>query len=173
MDTSLVTLMLQRAAQAIEQVIIPELTEGFALEEASHIASMLRSLAPNVEEKSQDLREENKAMRKVLERVLRVLHRRKALSQNAISNGLIEILDHELKKVDDSPPDVSQENHNLKRALVETIKALDALAGDLPIKTASFLRQQIRFVLRQQLDHAAARRLTVWSFLESQPETPE
>ena len=54
METKLVTLMMQRAALAMEQVIIPELAEGFALEEAKHIASMLRTLAPNVEEKRQD-----------------------------------------------------------------------------------------------------------------------
>jgi len=165
--------MLQRAAQAIEQAIIPNLTEVFALEQASHIALILRVLAPYVEEKSQDLREENEAMRRVIKRVLRVLHRREALSQNAVRNGLIEILDRDLKKVGSEPPDVSQENHNLKRALVETIKSLDVLAGDLPIKTMSSLRQQIRSVLRQQLNHAAARRLAVWSFLEFPAETPE
>jgi len=173
METPLVTLMLQRAAQAIEEAIMPNITEPFALEEAKHIAFMMRSLAPNVEEKSQDLKEENESMRRVLGRVVTLLRRRNTSSLNTTRTGLIELVEYELTKVDAEPLNVSQENHNLKRALVETIKSLDALTGDVPIQTMPSLRRQIRSVLRQQLNNTAARRLTMWSFLESPAETSE
>lgn len=41
--------------------------------------------------------------------------------------------------------------------LVETIKGLDALTDDLPRETMSSLRQQIRSVIRLELDHILAR----------------
>ena len=156
MGTPINKIMLERSAQTIEQVIIPNLTAAFALEQAMSIATVLRFLAPVVEEKTQELKEENVGMREVLGRVLEALRAEKALSKNAVRNGLIERLDHELKKVELRPPDVSEENHNLKRALMETINGLDALTEDLPTGTMSSLRQQIRSVLRRQLDHGMA-----------------
>jgi len=157
MGTPMTTLMLERCAQTIEQVIIPNLTGAFASEQAISIATVLRALAPVVEEKSQDMDEENKGMSEVLGKVLAALRDEKALSHNTVSSGLIEKLDHELKKVEGEPPDVSEENLNLKRALMETIAVLDALTEDVPIEMMSSLRQQIRSILRQQLDHNMAR----------------
>jgi hypothetical protein len=162
MGTQITTLMLERCAQTIEQVVIPNLPEGFALEQAMSIARVLHFLAPVVEEKCQELREENEAMREVLGRVLEVLRGEKALSGNAVSNELIRRLDHELKKVEVGPPDAGEENHNLKGALVETINGLDALKEGLPTETMSSLRQQIRSVIRQQLDHGTARAAPWW-----------
>jgi len=156
MGTPITKIMLERSAQTIEQVIIPNLAGAFALEQAMSIATVLRFLAPVVEEESQELSEENEGMREVLEKVLEVLRGEKALSGNAIRNGLIERIDHELKKVEVGLPDVREENHNLKRTLLETINGLDALMEDLPVGTMSSLRQQIRSVLRQQLDHGMA-----------------
>jgi len=156
MGTPITKIMLERSAQTIEQVIIPNLTAAFALEQAMSIATVLRFLAPVVEEKTQELKVENEGMREVLGRVLEALRAEKALSKNSVRNGLIERLDHELKKVEVEPPDVSEENHNLKRALMETIYGLDALTDDLPTKVMSSLRQQIRSVLRQQLDRGVA-----------------
>jgi len=157
MGTPITTLMLERCAQTIEQVIVPKLTTGFAFEQAMYIAILLHILAPAVEERGQELREENERMREVLGRVVEVLQGEEALSRNSVRNGLIERLERELKKVDVGPPDVSEENYNLKGALVETIRGLDALINDLPRETMSSSRQQIRSVLRQQLDHGVAR----------------
>jgi hypothetical protein len=162
MGTQITTLMLERCAQTIEQVVIPNLPEGFALEQAMSIARVLHFLAPFVEEKCQELREENEAMREVLGKVLEALRGEKALSQNAVRNRLIERLDQELKKVEVGPPDVSEENHNLKAALVETINGLDALTENLPTETMSSLRQEIRSVIRQQLDHGVAHAAAWW-----------
>ena len=122
----------------------PNLTAAFAAEQAANIANVLRILAPAVEEKPQELREENERMKEVLERVVEVLQGEKTLSRNTVRNRLIERLGYDLKKVGDGPPDVIKENYNLKEALVETIKDLDALTEDLPIGTMSSLRQQIR-----------------------------
>jgi len=162
MEASMTTLTLERCAQTIEHVIVPSVTGEFALSQARSIARVLHILAPAVEEKSQELREENEGMRQVLRRVLAVLRREKALSQNPVRNGLIGKLEEELKKVKVGPPDVHQEHHNLKGALVETIRGLDALAKDFPAGKMSSLRQQIRFVIRQQLDHAVARVAGWW-----------
>jgi len=156
METPITTLMLERCAETIEKVIIPNLTGAFEFENAMWIAIILHILAPNVEEKSQELSEENERMREVLGSVLEALHGKKALFQNPVRNNLIDRLDSELKKVDMGPPDVSEENHNLKGALVHTINSLDALTDDLPKETMSSLRQQIHSVLRQQLDHGVA-----------------
>lgn len=156
MGTPITNLMLERCAQTIEQVIIPDLTGAFQFENAMWMAIILHILAPMVEEKSQELSEENERMREVLGSVLEALHGQKALSQNPVRNDLIDRLDSELKKVDVGSPDVSEENYNLKGALVDIIKGLDALTDDLPKETMSSLRQQIHSVLRQQLDHGVA-----------------
>ncbi|MEE8469764.1 MAG: hypothetical protein V3S51_00365 [Dehalococcoidia bacterium] len=157
METSLTTLLLKKCAQTVEEVLIPNLTAPFAAEQAANIVNVLRLLAPAVEEKSQELGEENERMKEVLGRVVEVLQGEKTLSRNTVRNRLLERFGHNLKKVGDEPPDVIKENHNLKEALVETIKGLDALTEDLSIETISSLRQQIRSVLRQQLDHGMAR----------------
>jgi len=162
MVTSITTLTLERCAQTIEHVIVPGLTGDFALAQARSIARVLHMLAPAVEEKSQELREENEEMREVLGKVLDGLRGEKALSRNEVGNGLIARLDDELKRGKVGPPDVHQENHDLKEVLVETIKGLDALKDDLPMETMSSLRQQIRAVIRQQLDHAVARVAAWW-----------
>ena len=156
MGTPITNLMLERCAQTIEQVIIPDLTGAFEFENAMWMAIILHILAPMVEEKSQELSEENERMREVLGSVLEVLRGEKALAQNTARNDLIKMLDSELKKVDVGSPDVSEENYNLKGALVDIIKGLDALTEDLPQETMSSLRQQIHSVLRQQLDHGVA-----------------
>jgi len=156
MGTPITNLMLERCAQTIEQVIIPDLTGAFEFENAMWIAIILHILAPMVEEKSQELSEENERMREILGSVLEALHGEKALSQNPVRNDLIDRLDSELKKVDVGSPDVSEENYNLKGALVDIIKGLDALTDDLPKETMSSLRQKIHSVLRQQLDHSVA-----------------
>ena len=158
METPLTTLMLERCAQTLEKVIMPDLTDTFAIDQATHMSLLMHTLALTVEEKSQGLREENGQMMEALGEVLRMLREEKALSQNATSNALISRLDGELKKIDAGPPDANEDNYNLKASLVETIKGLDALGEDLPEETSSSLRQQIRSVLRQQLDHAAAQR---------------
>lgn len=156
MGTAITNLMLERCAQTIEQVITPNLTGAFEFENAMWLGIILHILAPMVEEKSQELSEENDAMRQVLGQVLEVLWGQKALAQNSVRNDLIVTLERELKKVDDGPPDVSEENYSLKGALVDVIKGLDALTDDLPQETMSALKQQVHSALRQQLDHSVA-----------------
>ncbi len=156
METSITTLMVERCAETIEKVIIPNLTGAFEFENAMWIAIVLHILAPNIEEKSQELSDENKGMRQALGQVLEVLRGQKALSHNPVRNDLVDRLDSELKKVDVGPPDVSKENYNLKAALVHTINSLDALTDDIPKETMSYLKQQVRSALRQQLDHSVA-----------------
>jgi len=157
MGSSLLTSMLERCAQAIEKVIVPNLTDDFACEQAALIAATLHLLAPEVEEKAKDLIEENEGMKEVLGRVLEVLRREKAFSSNAAEAGLIEAIALELQKAEITYPDISEENYRLKGTLVKTIKGLDALKDNFPIELMSSLRQQIRSVLRQQVDHALAR----------------
>ena len=149
--------MLERTAQFLEQQVTPQLSTRWLMQKAMMSGFLLRLLAVTVEEKSKDLREENDVMREALERVLEVLKGEEALSHNQVRNGLIERLDRELKKADVTAPDLSEENQNLKEALVGTIKGLDALTDDLPRETMSSLRQQIRSAIRLQLDHSLAR----------------
>ena len=157
MRTSVITLMLERCAQAVEQVIMPNLTDAFALEQAMYTALLLRFLAPSVEEKGQELSEENKGMREVMGKILETLRGEETLSGNAVRNGVIERLDRELKETKVEPPDISEDNSNLKGVLAEIINGLDALTEELPKETMSSLKQQIRSVLRQQLNHRLAR----------------
>ena len=157
-------LMLERTAQFLEQQVTPHLPTRMLMQKAVMSGYLLRLLAVTVEEKSQDLREENEAMRQALGRVLEVLRREEALSQNQVRNGLVERLDRELKKVDVAAVDLSEQHLNLKAAMVEAIKGLDALADDLPPETVSSLRQQMRSVIRLQLDHSLARLPSVPGF---------
>ena len=155
MGKSIVPLMLERTAQFLEQQVTPQLPTRMLMQKAMMSGFLLRLLAVTVEEKSQDLREENEGMREILGRVLEVLHGQQAISE--VRNTLIERLDRELKEVDATAPDLSEQNQKLKGALVETIKDLDALTDELPPETMSSLRQQIRSVIRLQLDHSLAR----------------
>lgn len=157
MGSSLVTLMLERCAEAIEKVIVPNLTDDFARGQAVLTAATLHLLAPAVEEKAKDLIEENKGMKGVLGRVLEVLRGEDAISSNAVKAGLMETIELEMQKAEINYPDISEVNEGLKAVLVKTINGLDALRGDFPMELMSSLRQQIRSVLRQQVNHALAR----------------
>ena len=151
METPLTTLMLQRCAQTIEQVIIPDLKGAFEFEQAMYIAILLHILAPAVEMKSQELQEENEGMRQALGQVLQ------ALRENAVGAGLAEQLDRGLQEAGEETAGITEQNHRLKGALVDAIKGLDALSGELPDEAMSPLRQEIRSALRQQLDHGVQR----------------
>jgi hypothetical protein len=157
MRKSVTNLLLERCAQTVEETIMPNLAGAFAREQAGYTAQLLHILAPAVEDNTQELREENEVMRKVLRKVLKSLRAEYFSLQNEGTNRLIEKLDLDLKKAKVMPPDVSEENYNLKEILVEIINSLDDLSQDIPIKMMSSLRQQIRSSLRQQLDHGLTR----------------
>ena len=164
MGQATIPLMLERTAQFLEQQVAPQLPTRWLMQKVMMSGSLLRLLAVSAEEKSQGLMEENEGMRQALGRVLEVLRGEEALSQNQVRNGLIERLERELKKVDVAAPGFSEENQKLKGALVETIKGLDALTGDLPQETMLSLKQQIRSVIRLELDHSLARIAVVPGF---------
>ena len=157
MSTPLVNLMLERCAQAIEKAIIPKLTDAFALEQAMFTAVLLSYLATAVEPKYHELIEENEEIKKVMEKGLKVLRGEKALAGDATSDSLIDKIDRELKKVETESADFAEENHNLRLALMETIYGLDDLTEKLPAETITPLRQEIRSVLRHQLNHTLVR----------------
>lgn len=164
MGQSIVPLMLERTAQFLEQQVVPQLATPWLMQKVMMSGNLLRLLAVSVEEKSQDLREENEGMRQALEKVLEVLQGERTLSHNQVRNGLVERLGRELKGADVAAPDLSEENQKLKEMLVETIKGLDALTDDLPQETMSSLKQPIRSAIRLQLDHSLARLAAVSSF---------
>ena len=151
METPLTTLMLERCAQTIEQVIVPKLTGGFEFEQAMYIAILLHILAPAVDMKTQEVQAENERMRRVLGQVLQ------ALGGNPAGAGLAERLHDPLRRAAEGQAAVGEENSMLKGALVDAIKGLDELASGLPEETVSALREEIRGALRQQLDHSVQR----------------
>ena len=151
METSLTTLMLQRCAQTIEQVISPNLTGAFEFEQAMYIAILLHILPPAAEEKTQEVQEENEGMRRVLGQVVQ------ALRDNAVGAELAETLDWRLARASEGQAPIGEASSELKGAVVDAIKGLDALAPDLPEETLSGLRGEIRGALRQQLDHGVQR----------------
>jgi len=151
MEASLTTLMLQRCAQTIEQVISPNLSGGFEFEQAMYIAILLHILAPAVEEKTQEVQEENESMRRVLGQVVQ------ALRDNAVGPELAHRLDARLATAAAGQAAAGEASNELKGAVVDAIKGLDSLAPDLPEETVSSLRGEIRGALRQQLDHGVQR----------------
>jgi len=151
MDTPLTTLMLERCAQTIEQVITPKLTGAFEFEQAMYIAILLHILAPAVEEKTQEVQAENDRMRQVLGQVLH------SLQGNAAAAGLAESLHDPLRRAAEGQVAIGEANSELKGALVDAIKGLDELGAALPDETVSALRGEIRAALRQQLDHSVQR----------------
>ena len=150
-------LILERTGQFLEQQVAPQMSTRWLMQKAFMSGFVLRLLAVTMEEQSKDLGEENEAMKEALAGVLEVLQRESALSQNQTRDQLIESLDSELRKVNGAALDLSEQNLNLKEALVETIKGLDALTDELPAETLSPLRQQIRSAIRLQLNHSLAR----------------
>ncbi len=154
MGSSVPALMIEKCAQIIEDVIIPALADDSVILQARYAAAILHDLAPGLEEKSKELIEENQAMREVLGRARKAIVR-KALSTNQVWTQLVEILDFELKKR--AHTDVLEDNHRLKGVLVQTIKGIDALSGEMSPRAVSSLKGRIRRVLRQQIDHAMAR----------------
>ena len=164
MGQATIPLMLERTAQFLEQQVAPQLPTRWLMQKVMMSGSLLRLLAVSAEEKSQDLMEENEGMRQALGRVLEVLKGEVALSDNKVRNELIERLERELKGTDVAVSGLSEENQKLKGVLVETIKSLDALTDDLPRETISSLRQQIRSVIRLELDHTLAYLATVSGF---------
>ena len=156
MVDSTVTLIIQRCAKAIEQTAAPNLTSDISVRRAKNIARLLRMLAPFIEAKSMDLMEENRRMRQVLSDVLAVLRGQEGVSQNAANCGLIEKLIEKLKYFDVKQPGICEENYELKRVLVQTINCLGTLEDDLPEETLNSLKNQIRSILREQLDSGIA-----------------
>lgn len=149
MASSLPTLMLEKCAQTIENVIIPALSDETVINQSQYTAAILHALAPALEEKSKTLSEENHALRDVLARI------RQALSQqNPSSNPAWGELAEILARRFEHDGDLLAENHALKAALVDCIKVLDALAAEFSPEPLAALKDQIRAVLRLQLDHA-------------------
>jgi thymidylate kinase len=142
--------MIEKCAQTIEDAIIPALADESVVLLARYTAAILHMLAPGVEEKSKELIQENLAMREVLGKARDALVR-KSTSSNQVWTQLVESLDLDLQNKVHT--DVLEENHRLKAALAQTIKVIGALTNDVPQETSASLSEQIRHVLRQQIDH--------------------
>jgi hypothetical protein len=148
MGMSLPGSIIEKCAQVIEKNIIPALDDESVAVQAQYTAAMLHLLAPGIEERSKEMIEENDAMRKVLARAKRTIGR-KGSKQGC--TRLLETLNTELRKRRCS--DVPVENQRLKKVLIYTIKGLDGLGDEVSQKTLSLLREHIRTVLRQQINH--------------------
>ena len=169
MEPSTITSILQRCAQALEQTAIPNLTDPLALQRTMGIASLLNRLAPVVEIKGVELMEENQRMRQVLTSVLSVLYSEDILSRNAVNFELIERLIQKLKKVEAEFQSISEENYELKGILVHTINYMNTLEVNLPQEIAYSLRNQIRSLLREQLNSGIAHAKSALGRRRSEP----
>ena len=152
MRTQTTRLMIEKCAEAIEKVVVPKLSEAFIAEQALGAAKLLQTLAPNVVE-DEWLRKDNAKMRDVLQKVVEWIRKEGPSLQEPMGNARKRIEGLELKKAD---MDLSEENYNLRLALVETIRGLGALAKDTAIGDVSPLRRRIHRVLREQVDHELA-----------------
>jgi hypothetical protein len=154
MGRSVHALMIEKCAQTIEDAIIPALADESVVLLARYTASILNMLAPGVEEKSKELIEENLAMREVLGKARDTLGQ-KSLFSKQVWTQLVESLD--LDSQNGAHSDVLEENHRLKASLAQTIKVVDTLTNEVPPETSAALSEQIRHVLRQQINHGLAR----------------
>jgi hypothetical protein len=168
MRTSMPTLLIEKCAQTIELVIVPALSDASVAEQAWLTAALLRTLAPTIEEKGEEFREENQAMEEVIEEIRNTL-RRESLSSNPVAVGLMNVLDPASQRAGDQSTGSSEDNDRLKGVLVQAIRGLDTLRDDLPEETMSSLRKAIHAVLRQQVSNAVAR---VTGFRPELPPTP-
>jgi hypothetical protein len=153
MAISLPSMLIEKCAQTVDTVIIPALTDESAIMQARHAAALLHTMAPFIEQRSTELIQENRAMTEMLAKVRRTLNR-KPLPQNAVWTDLLEALGCEPGRRDCS--DVLEDNYRLKGLLVRTIRDLEFLSADLSPRTIRSLEDDIRVVLRQQLDHSLA-----------------
>ena len=156
MRISMPTLLIEKCAQTIELVVVPALSDASVAEQAWLTAALLRTLAPTIEEKGEELREENQAMEEVIREIRNTL-RRESLSSNPVAVGLMNTLDLELQRSGSHFTRISEDNDRLKGVLVQAIRGLDALRNDLPVETMSSLQKSIHVVLRQQVSNAVAR----------------
>ncbi len=151
-----IKLMLERFADFTDQSILPAMTDPVLLQKAFFMSTALRILANSVEEKAGDMVVENKAMAEVMGNVMAKLQREDTLSQNRVKNDLVNTIEGALKGIEAGEADPVRKNRDLMEALVDTIKGLDALRDLMPEQTMSSLKQQIRSLLRRQVDHGIA-----------------
>ncbi len=153
MSVQMMSLIIERCAQTLEEVVVPQVSGSYAAAQASAVAQLLKTLAPAVELKGHVLREENEAMSSVLRAVYEQLS---ATPASASHGHLLEDMNASLTATADAACNPSEANFRLKGLLVGTIAALDALETVLSETLLQPLRQRIRIVLRQQLDNELA-----------------
>lgn len=152
METILITRVLQRLAETIEQAILPNLTSEFASQQAASTASLLRTLAPIVELNSRELTVENADIRRVLESVLKLLEIAGTTTEDALVTSMSESLNERLGKTGVSPHDPMRDNIVLKQALSDVIENHERLKGTVPDESLLTLMHEIRAILRHQID---------------------
>ncbi len=156
MRTSLPTLLVEKCAQTIESVVIPALADAPAAEQAALTAELLRTLATTIEEKGEELLQENLALEGVFRKARSALAQQ-SLSANADAVRLMNVLDPALQNTGSLHTSISEENDRLKGVMVLLIRGIDTVADDLPAGTASALRESIHTALTQLVSNAVAR----------------
>src|ERR1700712_3089949 len=146
MDYQMMSLMLERCAQALEETVGPHVTDPFATAQVNAISQLLKSLAPAVDINSLVLHQDNDSMRVVL---------------SAVAEDLRSLAPDTILQIDEQLPngrlagaqEVAQANAYLKGLLVSAIEQLDTLESQLPAVDFQPVRRRIRKVLREQLDN--------------------
>ena len=152
METTLITRVLQRLAETIEQAIMPNLTSEFASQQAASTASLLRTLAPLVELNNRELAAENADMQGVLETVLGLLDSADMTASDVLVKGVAESLKESLGQTGVDPQDPGRDNIVLKQALSDVIENHERLKDVVPDEALSTVMDDIHAVLRRQID---------------------
>ncbi len=152
MNANMVTLIVERCAQTLENAVAPKLTDTFAAAQLSAVYQLLRLLAPGLEAQGAALEAENTMIRKVLANVMELLTSDPELSDSDLQHKMADAI---VKRLSDAQPPagILAANQALKVALADTIDGLEGLAVVLPAVTIGLLRNELRAALRLQLNH--------------------
>lgn len=149
MNVSMFNSLLERCALTLEQHVAPELSDEFALAQVRSVTQLLRTLAPSLERGDEALQVESAAMSELLANAAAALEpivRGTALEQGFRLARLTEPL---------AQPDEVGCHARLKERVVHVINLLEQLPPATAAQLAP-LRQQVRTLLRLQLDNELA-----------------
>lgn len=150
MSIPIVSHVLSKIADSIEQTLLPDLGTDYARQQAQSAVFLLRVLAPIVQPSQTMLAEENVEMRNVLGRILTSVDL-KGASVRHRAQFFHEVKD-KFEGISGDESDVSANNLALKRILSDVISNLDLLRDFMSARDFVAIETELHVLLRKQID---------------------
>ena len=148
MSAAIVTRVIERLADTLEQTLVPDLNSEYTRQQALAAAGLLRVLAPIIEVRYEVIADENNAISSLLEKVSG--HLASPLSgphATELAEKISQYLHHPSRDLADHFTD----NVQLKKLLSSAIGEFDTLRSRLAAETFTELESDLHSLLRAQL----------------------